>query len=358
MDKLTSKKELLDVIRLAEGADFICDEQAILEEYNALGENTSSLPIKVLSIFGSFLATLAFLGFLLIAELYDTEIGILLLGIGFLSSSIFLNKRYDKLIIDTFSISLYVTGFALFAFALADMKVDENIIALLNCLIAFSSLIITQNFILPFISILTMSGSIIFLICANDANDLIHLYITAYTVGLAYIFLHEGNIISSSNRLSKLYNPLRIGIIFSLLFGLISIGKRHLIPITQEYIWISSIVIISVILYVVSIIIKMNEISSTKSKVVIYVLSSLTLLLTIFSPSISGAILILLLSFLVNYKSGFVIGIISIIYFISQYYYDLNLTLLTKSLLLCSSGILFLLFYIFIIKNVRADEKI
>ena len=34
MEKLTSKKALLDSIRLSEGAKFKCDENAIFKEYN------------------------------------------------------------------------------------------------------------------------------------------------------------------------------------------------------------------------------------------------------------------------------------------------------------------------------------
>ncbi len=154
----------------------------------------------------------------------------LIFGIGFIISAIWLNKAYNKLIIDTFSISIYVIGFALLAFGLSEMKVDENIIAILISLIAFSSLIITQNFILSFISVLTISGSFIFLIISNNSYDLIHLYVAINTLILAYLFLNEAKIISSNKRLSQLYNPVRIGLVISLLFGLISIGKRHFNP--------------------------------------------------------------------------------------------------------------------------------
>ena len=108
MDKLTSKKALLEDIRLSEGAKFECDEKAILEAYTTQGENKSSLAIKILSIFGGFLATLTFLGFLVIARLYNSEFGLLIFGTVFIVSAIWLNKAYDKLIIDTFSISIYV----------------------------------------------------------------------------------------------------------------------------------------------------------------------------------------------------------------------------------------------------------
>ncbi|WP_417936263.1 DUF4401 domain-containing protein [Flagellimonas ochracea] len=66
---------------------------------------------------------------------------------------------------------------------------------------------------------------------------------------------------------------------------------------------------------------------------------------TLFAPGISGSLLIVLLCFKVNYKTGFIIGIISLIYSIGQYYYDLSFTLLTKSIILFLSGVLLLVFY-------------
>ena len=182
MDKLISKKALLDRVRLLGGTKFEYNEKAILDEYQIQGENKSSLAIKVLSIFGGFLATLAFLGFLAIAGLYESEFGLLIFGIGFIISAIWLNKVYDKLIIDTFSISTYVIGFALLAFGLLELNVDENIVTILISMIAFTSLFITQNYILSFISVLTITGSFLTLIISNDLYNLIHLYIAVNTL--------------------------------------------------------------------------------------------------------------------------------------------------------------------------------
>jgi hypothetical protein len=358
MDKLTGKKELLDSICLSEGSAFVYDENAIMEEYHSLDENKSSLTIKILSIFGGLLATLAFLGFLAIAGLYNSEFGLLIFGIGFIISSIWLNKVYDQLIIDTFSISTYIIGVALLALGLSKMNIDENIIAILISVIALGSLMITQNFILSFISVLSVSGSFLFLIISNNSYDLIHLYVAVNTLILTFLFLNEAKIVSSNKTFSQLFDPVRIGIVVSLLFGLISVGKRNLIPISQNFIWLSSVVLILVTMYLVYKIINIVEINAAKNKIAIYALSGLILIATIFSPSISGAIVIILLCFLVNYKTGLAIGIISIIYFISQYYYDLNLTLLSKSIILFVSGIIFLIFYLFIDKNISSNEKI
>ncbi len=357
MDKLTNIQHLIENIRLKEGANFECNENSIVKEYAIKEENDASLAIKILSIFGGFVATIAFLGFLLIAGLYESEFGLLLVGIGFIISAIWLNKVYNKLIIDTFSITSYAIGFVLLAFALHQLNVYETIINLLIISIAIGALFITQNYMLSFISVLIISGSLLNIIFSNNVHNLIHLYIVVYTFLLTYFYLKEAKLIALNSKLCKLYNPIRIGLVFSLLFGFIAIGKKQLIPIDENYNWITSIIIGCALLFIINSILKIIEVKALKSKIILYALSSLFLISTVFAPAISGAILIILISFLVNYKTGFVIGIVSFIYFISQYYYDLNFTLLTKSILLFSSGIIFLLFYVFTSKT-TTNEKV
>ncbi len=358
MDKVNNKKALLNSICLSEDATFEYDEKAILGEYEKLGENKSSLAIKILSVFGGLIATISFLCFLFLAGIYKSETGACVIGGVLIVFAIFLNKEFDKLIIDTISVSSYITGFILLAYGLLEMELNENIVSLLVCVVALLSFFITQNYILSFISILVISCSSLTTIMSNELHSLIHLYIAISISMLTYMMLNESKLIASGKKLSKLYDPIRIGLMISLLIGLAAIGKRNLIPISQNHIWLSSISIISITVYLVYRILKINKIETLKSKILIYTLSILVLIPTILSPSISGAMVIILLSFLVNYKTGFAIGIISFIYFISQYYYDLSFTLLTKSIMLFSSGIMFIAFYLFTLKTTTANEKV
>ena len=57
-------KALLGDIKASQTGEVSFDEAAIIAEYQHNAGERSSLAIKVLIIFGGFLATLAFLGFL------------------------------------------------------------------------------------------------------------------------------------------------------------------------------------------------------------------------------------------------------------------------------------------------------
>ena len=357
MKNKENMQEVLQYFQNPENKELYFDEEAIVSAYE-MEEDHQSLAIKVLSIFGGILASIAFLGFLFIGGLYDSDFGLLIFGTIFIALSIFLNKKFNKIIIDTVSVSAFIMGFVLLGVGFFKMHLSENTVSIIFIAIAALSLVIVQNYLLSFISILIINGAIIVLILSNHGYDLIHIYISALAIVLTYVFLKEGKIITTNKTLAKLYNPLRIGLIFSFLPGLVILGKRGLVNISPDYSWLSSIVIILAIVYVLSKLFELLHVSKTSYKIIIYVLTILMLLPTVLSPAISGSILIILLCFLVNYKTGLAIGMLAFIYFISQYYYDLNFTLLTKSILLFSSGILFLLLFLFTFKKLTSHEKV
>ena len=348
---------ILDYFQTTEEKAFDFDEAAIVTAYQKNNDN-HSLAIKIVTVFGGLLASLAFIGFLLIAGLYNSDVGLLLFGTLFIAGSIWINKEFDKIIMDTVSVSFFIIGFTLLGFGFSELKTDENIISIIFIIISCCSLIIVQNYILSFTSVLIINGSILALIITNSNPDLIHIYVSALALILTYVFLKEAKIITTGKTLSKLYNPIRTGLILSFLSGLIFLGKKGIIEISPGYIWLSSIVIIATIVYLVSILLDLFGITKVQHKTVFNIFTVLLLLTTALSPAILGAILIVLLSFLVNYKTGLVLGVIAFIYFISQYYYDLNFTLLTKSILLFSSGVLFIILYLFTHKKLTTNEKI
>ncbi|NEW81262.1 MAG: DUF4401 domain-containing protein [Mariniphaga sp.] len=357
MNNIHNIHDKLELIRRSEGYGFVADENSLSLEYQRIDEEKSGLVIKILSIAGGFLATVSFIGFLLEAGLYNSEIGLILFGVLFIAGAIYISRKYQRQILDTSAISVYIIGFCLLALGISHFKVDKNILPVLFMIIAAVSISITQRYMLSFISVLIINGSLLSLIVINDAFDLVHFYNILMALCLTYCFLKEAKIISAGKKLSRLYDPLRLGLLFSLLAGLAFVGKRGMVKMDADFIWLSSVIIIPAVIYLVFLILKILEIDDRKRTTIIYILSVLLLIPTAFSPAISGSLLIILLCFFVNYKTGFVTGIIAFIYFVGQYYYDLNFSLLTKSLLLFTTGVLLIIFFLFTSKKLRADEK-
>jgi hypothetical protein len=350
-------KEVLDYFQTIDNKELKFDEEAILAAYQKNNDN-QSLAIKILSIFGGISAGIVFLAALFITGIYDSDSGLLVFGILAIIGGLLINKVYDKIIIDTLSVSSYIIGFILLGVGLNKLEMSENTVYFLFILIAIVALMVVRTYIISFISVLIINGAVLALIVSNNNFSGIQIYTSFLAITVTALFLKEAKIISMHTAFSKLYDPVRIGLLFSFLAGLVLLCKSNIFDISRDYIWMSSVVIILTILYVLSQLFEILNISSTKHKAAIYIVSTIILLTTLLSPSISGAILIILLSFLVNYKTSMVIGIIAFIYFVSQYYYDLHITLLTKSIVLFSSGILFLGLYLLTHKKLTSNEKI
>ncbi len=356
MKKEVNIKELLSYFNSIEDSELALQEEAVATAYQNKDDD-QSMAIKVLSVFGGFLASIFFIGFLFVAGIGESAVSQVVVGSLLIIGAIWVYKQHNTILIDTISISCFITGFALTVFGLDQLGLTENTISMISILIAFLTLIIAGGYILSLVSILTMNASVLTLITFNNNFDLVHIHVAALSIIVTLVFLKEARVITASKALSKIYNPVRVGLVLSFLSGLVVLGNKGNIPLSTNYIWTSSIIIIAAIAFLLHHLLQTLKVNNSQHKLSIYTICFLLLLPTAFFPAISGAILIILLSFLVNYKTGFAIGVIAFIYFISQYYYDLNLTLLTKSILLFTSGVLFTILYVFVHKKFSSDEK-
>lgn len=356
-NKIDHIKELMAHLQTTDERALEFDEGSILAAYREKNDKGSTA-IKIISILGGLLGCLAFFGFISAAGLYNSKIGMLIFGTLCVIGATWVNKVYHKIIIDTVSISTFAIGFIMIGMGLDDLITNEKNLLMIIIAIAFCTMIIARTYMISFLSVLIINSCILALLQLYKVYDLIHLYIAILVLSLAYLFLKEAKLITAGKIKSQLYEPLRAGLIYSFLMSLLMLSSNFLFSLSPDYIWLSSIIIIPAILYMVSVLLNILNISNIRNKAVIYILSLLILLPTALSPAISGALLLVLLSFMVNYKTGFVLGVIAFIYFIGQYYYDLNFTLLTKSILLFSSGIFFIALYLFTHKKLAQDEKI
>lgn len=352
-------RKLLTEIQESEDYEFQFDDLAIDKAYYLSENEKSSIGIKVLTVFGGLLASLFFLAFIGITGIYDSGIGSVTLGVLFIVVAIWICKSSDRLIIDTICISFFAAGFILFGLGLDRLGVADSLTSVACIFFALMCLFVTQNYILSFVSVLIMSMGFISLILLNNSFNFLHLYISAFSIIMTFWFIEEPKLLTSGKVLARLYDPIRIGLIFSFIGGLILLGVKGIVTISPNFqFWISSIVIVAASMFVISRLLKLLKLMPGRQTILIYVLSSLLLSFTVMSPSISGSMLIVLLCFMVNYKTGFAIGLISFLYFVSQFYFDLNFTLLTKSYMLLGTGLLFLIIYFFTYKKLQSDEKV
>jgi len=321
----------------------------------------SNLAVKILSILGGIIGSIFFIGFIVIALIQDSEIGMLILGSIFLTGSIIMGRVDKSIFLDTINICLWLVGGILLGGGMIFNGDDESLISIVLLIVATITFFVVNRYLLRFFSVLAVCACMVFLIIDNEWFNLIHLMLVGCAIKMTGVHLTEAKFISQNKFFNEAYSPLRIGLIISFICLLMLVGKGgRMAGLFFEHLWISSLVIIGCTLFSIKNIMNGLKIEEQKTKTLVLVLAGVMLLPTIFVPAVSGAILILILNYHIGHRVGIGLGIISMIYFVIQYYYDLNLTLLEKSGILVVTGILFLAAYFIFQKNINlpANEEI
>lgn len=332
---------VLDLIRSGEGEHFRVDESAILKEVEIEEAEDTSLVIKVLSVLGGLLGTMAFFGLMALMGIFPS----LFFGVLFIVGAVILGNTTRTILLDTVIVSGFLAGIFMTALGLSEYNFDDIHLSQLLFLVGIVTLVLSRNYMLNVLSILMINGSLVYFSHLLKFPSAYHVIVGLNVSLLCYFMLWESKVLSSGQFFNIRYNAIRIGLIFSLLIGLLIFPNFTYLYRTELTLWMSSVIMAIAIFYTVYLLIKRYEVQVDTNQVLIYLLTLVFLVPSVIAPYLSGALLILLLSFYTQYQTGIGLGIIALIVAIIYYYYDLDLTLLTKSGVLVGSGILFLGLY-------------
>ncbi|MCL2326283.1 MAG: DUF4401 domain-containing protein [Proteobacteria bacterium] len=327
-------------------ADFSFDEEAIVAERSQA--RATSLPMHVLSLFGGLISASFFLLFLGVTGLFDSKFAMGFLGTIFLMATILFSALHShKPHIHALCAPIYLAGLALLSFAIDASSTTTCFILIVISLITLAAV---RSFLLSFLSVLTINGSIIFLLAEARSLEGQYIYIALQTLAICFLFFKEAKIITLGEKVCRLYVPVRVAMIVSLMAAFILTIIQQ-----KEWSWVGlewsawsllpSVVSIAVILCLVPGVHSVLKVERNSHRLMTYLFIPMLLVPTAIFPPLPVSLMLLLLSFRYAYKTGFVIGIVSFLYFTGQFYYDLNLTLLLKSILMMVSGVMFLVFF-------------
>ena len=161
------------------------------------------------------------------------------------------------------------------------------------------------------------------------------------------------------NYFSK-YRPFHAGLFISSIVSLGGLSISDLVSETNSwlvsgilsvYIWVGLLIMIQQIIQVM-------KGDNPVNQVGIYILCIIICLPTVFAPYLSGSLLLILICFHYGYRAECAAALLLFIYAVSKYYYDLNLSLLTKSITLFFIGIACITAWYFFTQKRTRHEKI
>ncbi|RYZ41281.1 MAG: DUF4401 domain-containing protein [Sphingobacteriales bacterium] len=352
---------LLETIFNKAGDVFTVDHSGIAAEIDRNPQAYSNIFIKILSAIGGFLATLALLGFLLLAGLYNSEPTMVVLGALMSAAAVFTSRLANHVFLDTAVLTVYVAGLCLAGFGIAE--VADNGDAAIGCclLLSVAGILFSRGFMMTMVSVLVANGCLI-AYCSGHAvvSILPSLPLVFSGFALLVITLKESWIITRSVWLNKLFRPLQTGFFISFLCGLAWVLHGDVFGI---YAGIADIRLLSVagdvlVLIMVYKIVTAQQVVNTVYVAAIYAFTLLILAAVFFAPGISGSLFLLLLSVYYGYKAEVAVSIAALGYFIVKFYYSLQMNLLVKSGLLIAPGVLLILLWFFFQKQLKEHEEI
>ncbi len=322
-------------------------EKALTDYQDHQGKDASG-SIRALNLAGGLIATITLIGFMALGGLLDSRLSILVVGLLLSGGAFLLNRSEAGLLAEAFTVALSATGGIMLLVAFGYDAVSEQMTCLAGAVLSLLFLAIIDNKIVAFLATLAAGFSLLIFTILAEWHFFTHLFLAAHAVLLTLFFLRESHFLTLGPALARRYLPMRAGMAISFLIAAVYLGKQFWWSdevVVQHY--IASCVIIPLVLFVAYGQLSKFKVVGTKKWLY---LGGLTLLLlpTIFAPAIAAALLLLLLAFAAGSRSLTVIAAAAMIYVIGQYYYDLHLTLFTKSMVLMASGVLLLAAYGFL----------
>ena len=289
----------------------------------------NNLTIQVVSIIGGILTTIFFLGFLVVASIIRTETSSLIIGCLFIITTLTISRRLTVPFLDAMNITLYIAGCALIAYGL---NKSTNALFIALAITGIFTFFLSKGFILPFLSvilfIISFLGELAYL---SSSIQLLQIAVVPVLAVFLFTNLYERNILTGlkKNLVSK-YTPFHSGLFVSCICLLAGLSVNYGIP--APY-WLLSIFIWIGILLIIQRIMPVMEVTNPVS------------------------LLLILICFHYGYKAECAAALLLFIYAVSKYYYDLNLSLLVKSITLFFTGIIFMIAWYYFTQKRTKHEK-
>lgn len=319
-----------------------------------------NLTIQAVSIIGGILTAIFFLGFLALARILRSDISCLIVGSILILTTLTISRMVIRSFLDAMNITLYIAGCVLIGFG-----INASINILFTTLMGISILtfLLSRGFILPFLSVILFNISF-FGEAAHVFSSFYPLQIAVVPILALFLFanIFETKLfecIGTENYFSK-YKPFHFGLFISGIVSLGGLSINYLISETNSWLvsCILSVCIWIGILIMVQRIMQVMKVDHPVNQIGIYILCIVICLTTVFAPYLSGSLLLILICFHYGYKAECAASLLLFIYAVSKYYYDLNLSLLTKSMTLFFIGIACITAWYFFTQKRTRHEKV
>ncbi|HYO60146.1 DUF4401 domain-containing protein [Archangium sp.] len=327
---------------------------------------TTGMPwfVRVLIGFGAWLASWFLMAFLSLGVVVGKEVGAIILGLLLTGGAAILRRMGSNVFLTQLALSTGLAGQGLFIGGVWALTESEKVAALATLVLQTVLLFVYPDAIQRFLSTLFGGLALLLLLRLTGTGVLVDVTLVGLTVLAHLLFLQQGRL--QSGPWGGLVTPAAFGLVTTLLASLVmrtwfhdfyrSLFRKGSAELPPG--------VLTLGLAVVTLYSAWRVLEETDSEpggaagVTAFASLGLTAALTLHTPGVIAAIGVLLLGF--HRRSVVLLGmaVLFVLVFGVGYYYDLQLTLLAKSLVLLGSGLMLLGLRFFILRRFPAAEEV
>ncbi|WNG60289.1 DUF4401 domain-containing protein [Archangium gephyra] len=329
-------------------------------------EATASMPwfVRILTGFGAWLASWFLIAFIALGVLgAGEEVGAIVLGLMLTGVAVFVRHSGSNVFLTQLALSTGLAGQGLFIGGVG-AATDEKGAALATVVIQAVLLFVYPDLIQRFLSTFFGGLALLYLLRVTAPAVLADVALVGFTVLAHLLFLKQARL--QNERWSALVTPAAFGLVTTLLSSLVMRTWFHAIyrELFRKGASEMPTAVLTLGLAVVTLYSAWRVLEETDSEpggpagVTAFASLALTALLTLHTPGVIAATGVLLLGF--HRRNVVLLGmaVVFILAFGVGYYYDLQLSLLAKSLALLGSGLVLLGLRFFILRRFPAAEEV
>lgn len=359
--------QLANRLKQRNGEDLVVDEPAMLTELQHEKNQYNNLVIKIITAIGSVLTCLFFLAFLFAAGLWKNESAVMVFGCFLVITGIVMAIRNVPFFLTSLAVTLIIAGHILIAIGYMSEFRQPSGLYLLFILIAVALTLFTNRGILHFLS-MSLTINSIFLLIREVSPLYANWSVLLLLCSLLFFTMKEVSLINTYSWLRERYRPFQAALFASYLlahfipellirthsYSLMGHADMELVTnssywqqmLLQPYPWANSIGILIVANYI------LRKLKAEQNIHLLINVALIAILILCWKASLlTGMLFLLLLSIHFGYTVSAWVSLVAFAYSIIVFYYDLNINLLSKSIILMSSGALMMLCWYFFSKK-------
>jgi hypothetical protein len=320
--------------------------------------------VRILTGFGAWVASLFLIAFLSLGMVVGQEVGAIILGLLIIGGAIAVRRMGNNVFLTQLALATGLAGQGLFIGGVGVLSKSPEVAAMATLVLQAVLLFVYPDTTQRFLSSLFGGLALLILLRLLDAGVLVDVALVGLTVLAHLLFLNQGRLQRGAR--GELVTPAAFGLVTTLLYSLLMRSWFHDAYVNLFHEGTTELPpgVLTLGLAVVTLYSAWRVLQETDSNpggatgVTAFAALGLLAVLTLQTPGVIAATGVLLLGF--HRRSVVLLGmaVVFILVFGVSYYYDLQLSLLAKSLALLGSGLVLLGLRFFILRRFPAAEEV